>query len=521
MADKSNVSMEVEDVDTPQHGETVTGTSYQDPHRDGFERYISLAGFFNFGFTLQSGWEVVGLSLAVPLLYGGPVSMVWGTILCAVGHFFTSLSLAEMASMDPTVGAQYRWSARFARSSPEFWGFIQGWITTFAWLVAPSGGLAFVASQTQSIISFYNESYVPTGWQTALLMWAYLLAAIITNLYFRKILNVFETAGGVCHVLFFIACIAILTTLAERSSASFVSTTLTTGRTGWANPGVNFHLGILSALISLSGYDSMLHMIDETRKPRERVPPAMVTAVASNAVLLLGYMITLLFCIGDEELVSGSFSPLLQIYYLATKSKAGSTFILVMHMWMQIISVFNTIASTSRLVWAFAKDDGLPYASFFTPVNKRLRIPIRALALVVVVQIILSLIKLGSSVALTTILSISTVGLIASYIPPVGLLIIRKLKGEHPRYGPFKLGRWGLPCNLLAFCFCSYGTFWAAFPSSRPVTTVNMNYSGPVFIGLIFLCIGDWYISGRKRFSVPTGKYLIEMQDHRQEVEMK
>lgn len=27
---------------------------------------------------------------------------------------------------DPTVGAQYRWSARFAQQSPEFWGFLQG-----------------------------------------------------------------------------------------------------------------------------------------------------------------------------------------------------------------------------------------------------------------------------------------------------------------------------------------------------------------------------------------------------------
>ena len=27
---------------------------------------------------------------------------------------------------DPTVGAQYRWSARFAQSLPEFWGFVQG-----------------------------------------------------------------------------------------------------------------------------------------------------------------------------------------------------------------------------------------------------------------------------------------------------------------------------------------------------------------------------------------------------------
>jgi hypothetical protein len=28
--------------------------------------------------------------------------------------------------MDPVVGAQYRWSAAFAPSAPEFWGLFQG-----------------------------------------------------------------------------------------------------------------------------------------------------------------------------------------------------------------------------------------------------------------------------------------------------------------------------------------------------------------------------------------------------------
>lgn len=57
---------------------------------------------------------------------GGPAAIVWGCLLAGVGNIAVASSLAEMAAMDPAVGAQYRWSARFARSNNEFWGLLQG-----------------------------------------------------------------------------------------------------------------------------------------------------------------------------------------------------------------------------------------------------------------------------------------------------------------------------------------------------------------------------------------------------------
>ena len=80
----------------------------------------------NFGFTLQAGWEAVGLLLSMAFLNGGPASLVWGTLLAGIGSVAVAMSLGEMASMDPAVGAQYRWSARFAKRNPEFWGLLQG-----------------------------------------------------------------------------------------------------------------------------------------------------------------------------------------------------------------------------------------------------------------------------------------------------------------------------------------------------------------------------------------------------------
>jgi choline transport protein len=52
--------------------------------------------------------------------------MIYGSLLAGFGATFVGLSFAELAAIDPTVGAQYRWSANLAPFAPRFWGLFQG-----------------------------------------------------------------------------------------------------------------------------------------------------------------------------------------------------------------------------------------------------------------------------------------------------------------------------------------------------------------------------------------------------------
>jgi hypothetical protein len=81
--------------------------------------------------------------------------------------------------------------------------------------------------------------------------------------------------------------------------------------------------------------------------------------------------------------------------------------------------------------------------------------------------------------------------------------MIRKLQGRHPKYGPFRLGRWGIPINLLAVLYILYIVSMAALPPFMPVTAGNMNYAGPLLLLVIAFALADWFISGRHRFQVP------------------
>lgn len=224
------------------------------------KRYINSVAIVNFGFCSQCGWQPMGYILPLIMLNGGPSAFVWGLVFATIGSLGVAASLAEMASMDPHVGAQYRWSASFARRHGEFWGLLQGWITVFAWIVNVAPVLSMLAQTVQGLIQFYSDSYVAERWHTTLLMIAFLAASILCNLYLRRILAILETLGGICHVLFFVVTIVILTTMARRSTPSFVFKTLISDVSGWNNPGISWNLGVTPLIIGLVNCDGVTHM---------------------------------------------------------------------------------------------------------------------------------------------------------------------------------------------------------------------------------------------------------------------
>jgi amino acid transporter len=130
---------------------------------------------------------------------------------------------------------------------------------------------------------------------------------------------------------------------------------------------------------------------------------------------------------------------------------------------------------------------------------------------------LLALINIGSSVAFTALVSLPTVALYISYFIPICLLTLRKLAGKHPQYGPFKLGRWGLPINLFSLAYIIFILIWVPFPPSRPVTAETMNYAGPLCIAVMLFALLDWFTTGRKRFVVPTGAIVIPEDDNEME----
>jgi choline transport protein len=116
-----------------------------------------------------------------------------------------------------------------------------------------AGATASLANQMSALIIFNHPNYNSEQWHMAALMWGFILIPLVFNLFFRKLLNTFETVAAILHVVFFFATIVTLTVLAERSTNDFVFKTIVTGVSGWTNPGISFGIGLLTVVLPLAG----------------------------------------------------------------------------------------------------------------------------------------------------------------------------------------------------------------------------------------------------------------------------
>lgn len=205
------------------------------------------------------------------------------------------------------------------------------------------------------------------------------------NLWFRKVIDAFEMIGGIMHICLFIVFLVVLIVFGPKSSPEFVFKTLTSDVSGWNNPGVSWGLGLLSMTFSVTGADSVLHMCmsttiranyranvflgDEVKKVRTRVPRSIIIACVVNSVMLVIFATILLFYCGPLDEIVSTPLPLLWVIFSITGSKVAANVLVTLIAIVFFLALFNIFASVSRLVWVFARDNGLPFSNFFSYVS--------------------------------------------------------------------------------------------------------------------------------------------------------
>lgn len=88
---------------------------------------------------------------SVAMVYGGPVTAIYGWPLVSFLSFLVSLALAEICSAYPTCGGLYFWSARLA--GPR-WAPLASWVTGWFNLLgqmAITAGITFTCAQFLTI----------------------------------------------------------------------------------------------------------------------------------------------------------------------------------------------------------------------------------------------------------------------------------------------------------------------------------------------------------------------------------
>ena len=112
-------------------------------------------------------------------------------------------------------------------------------------------------------------------------------------------------------------------------------------------------------------------MAEEIRDASRVLPMGMVSTLLLNGSTGLVMIITFAFCVGDvgEALESDTGFPFIQVFLNSTGSVSAATGMTIVIMVMQFCAAISNVATTSRQVYSFARDRGLPFSDFFSKVS--------------------------------------------------------------------------------------------------------------------------------------------------------
>ncbi|KAF2013612.1 amino acid transporter [Aaosphaeria arxii CBS 175.79] len=465
-------------------------------------RFVTI---FGFTMVLMATWEAQLSANVFGLINGGTGGLIWMYIASFIGFFAAIVSMAEMASMAPTTGGQYHWVSEFApASSQRFLSYLVGWLCVLGWQVGNTA-IAFLSSQQiLGLVILNHPEYVPERWHLTLLVIAIISFCQLFNTFLARKLPLVEGVVLVLHIFGFFAILIPLWVLGEKGDPKTVFTTFTDGG-NWGSIGLSCLVGMLSPIFSFIGPDSATHMSEELRDASKTLPRAMIaTAIANGA---MGFVMICTFCmlVGDVEQVLGSPTgqPFIQVFYNTTQSKAGASVMTCIMIIMATFGCVTNVATSSRQVWAFARDNGLPFSSWLAHVRPGWDIPLNSIMLSYLIAVLLSLINIGSTVAFNIITSLGTGALLSSYIISVGCVTLRRLRGQPLLPSKFSLGRWGLPINIFSVLFLTLAFIMTFFPPERNPSTATMNWNILVFGFIVLWSITYFLFKGRKVYVGP------------------
>lgn len=477
-------------------------------HRAELNRNFSPLSMLGLSFAILNSWTALSASLSLALPSGGPTSVLWGLITAGVCNLSIAVSLAEFLSAYPTAGGQYHWVAVISwKKWVPILSWITGWINVSGWIALVASGGLLGSQLIVGIISLMDPTYVAKRWHQFLIYIGYNIVAFLVNAFMTGALPIITKSAFTWSILGFV--VISITVLAcaspTYSSASFVFTDFI-NETGWPD-GIAWLLGLLQGGLGLTGFDAVAHMIEEIPNAAVEGPKIMIACVGIGIFTGFIFLMVLLFVAGQidgpDGVILSSAGPLLQIFYNATGSKAGSICLLIFPLVCLLFATVSIMTTSSRMTYAFARDGGLPASRFFARVHPRLDLPLNALYLTVALVVIFGCIFLGSSSAFNAIISASVVALGVSYGIPIAINCMRGRK-MLPESRSFKLpGLFGWVVNLIGIIYVIITTVLFLFPPDLPVTGSNMNYCVVVFFIILVVSMVQWYVDGKKNFTGP------------------
>ena len=463
-----------------------------------------LGGFSNFAISFSiicvlSG-GVNSLAQATSGAGGAAIGIGWplGVALSAV----FGVAMAQIASAYPTAGGLYHWGTILGN---RFTGWLTAWFNLLG-LVTVMAAInvgtyyfflgAFGASLglTDSMPLLMGVLVLLTGAQALINQYGIGLTSRLTD--FSGYL-IFATA-----VALTVACLAYAPGYDLSRLTTFANYSGEAGGNVWpATSGAGaFLLGLLMPVYTITGYDASAHTAEETRDAARAVPRGILTSILWAGVA--GYLFLCAFILMLPDLDQAATQGW-NVFFWALEQQMPGTIRTTLYcaiLVSQILCGLATVTSASRMIFAFARDGGLPFSKTLAGVSRRRRTPTAAIWSGAVASVLFTWgakwLEAGGTPVYSVVVSCTVIFIFFSFIIPIVLGLFAFGGPKWPKMGEWDIGRGGYSLFAVLSIVAMALIFFLGVQAPNELAF-------RVTVGFLVLAAVVWFAFEQRRFKGP------------------
>jgi amino acid transporter len=437
-----------------------------------------MSGFSNFAISFSIICILAGGISAFPAAFNsaGPGGAFWIWMIGGLLALSVAWGMGQIASSFPTAGGLYHWSSHLG-------GKAWGWATAWFNLV----GLICVVSSVDVLLYsvFFRDLLLGTvlgvdvstfGYWHQFFFVAFVMAtqALLNHYGIGITTKLTDMSGYLIFALTIILIIALF--IFSPVAPDFTRLVQFSNFTGDGGGGVvpfrtesiafAFLLGLSYVCYTITGFDASAHTSEETQDAQVNVPRGMWQAVFWSWIFGLvavgAYVLTMPNIAEAGAAGWGSF------FYMWGASGMPYALSVLLAIGLVVVNYLCALAgmtSTSRMMYAFARDGGLPASKTLSQVSIKYRTPTYAIwasATLALLSMVYAPFYLVLAVACAVFLYISM-------IMPIAAGLFAEGGPKWPEKGPFNLGAFSKVNAVIAILFGFVLAITGFFPPNEKV----------------------------------------------------
>ena len=488
------------DKDRHEDTKVLHGMGYAQELSRSMSKFSNFAISFSIICILSGG--INSFAQAISSVGGAGAGIGW-IVGCIVSGMF-ALAMAQIASAFPTAGGLYHWGSILGG---RFVGWMTAWLNLLGLITVLGainiGTAYFFAGTFGSMFGFTG-----TDWQVVSFVAVITAIQALFNHLGIKVTTILTDFSG--YIIFATTAVLVVACLYFAPAIDISRLWTFTNFSGEAggnvfpasdNIGYLFLLCLLLPIFTITGYDASAHTSEETKSAATSVPRGIVNSVLWSS--LIGWVMVgaITLAIPDLAVAAGQGWGMFFATMDAILPAGLKTVLYLGILIAQLLCGLATVTSASRMLFAFSRDDGMPFGSrALSSVSPKYRTPVTAIWTATVISILYVVLAMSIKVAGTSIYVIvvnsTLVFLFLSFTLPLIAGFFAYGTAKWPNPGPWAMseGVYKLVTVLSVVGMAVILFIAVAAPNERVLWVV---------LGFIALALVIWVAFENRRFQGP------------------